>query len=101
MNAFTWLVTQNCRCFCISRGSWTCVYGNLWALLQGVVLVATSNRQPDSLYEGGLQRTLFLPFIKRLKARRLPSLQSLTSVACLPGDSVRHVSVVICDWMDL
>lgn len=26
-------------------------------------------RQPDKLYEGGLQRTLFLPFIKELKAR--------------------------------
>ncbi|KAI4335499.1 hypothetical protein L6164_014139 [Bauhinia variegata] len=36
---------------------------------KGVILVSTSNRAPDNLYEGGLQRDLFLPFIATLKER--------------------------------
>ncbi|GJT45801.1 AFG1-like ATPase [Tanacetum coccineum] len=35
----------------------------------GTILVATSNRAPDNLYERGLQRDLFLPFISTLKER--------------------------------
>ncbi|XP_072970758.1 uncharacterized protein [Typha angustifolia] len=36
---------------------------------KGIVLISTSNRAPDQLYEGGLQRDLFLPFIETLKER--------------------------------
>ncbi|XP_015082993.1 AFG1-like ATPase isoform X1 [Solanum pennellii] len=37
--------------------------------MNGAILVATSNRAPDNLYERGLQRDLFLPFIATLKER--------------------------------
>ena len=44
----------------------------------GVVVVATSNIAPDRLYEGGLNRQRFLPFIELIKERMM--------VASLEGD---------------
>ena len=45
------------------------VLGRLYKELleRGVVIVATSNRVPDDLYKGGLNRQLFLPFIEMIK----------------------------------
>jgi len=43
------------------------LFDNLWS--RNVTLITTSNRHPDKLYENGLQRQLFLPFIDTIKER--------------------------------
>eukprot|EP01138_Halocafeteria_seosinensis_P005722 gb/GECG01005850.1/.p1 GENE.gb/GECG01005850.1/~~gb/GECG01005850.1/.p1 ORF type:complete len:559 (+),score=62.55 gb/GECG01005850.1/:1-1677(+) len=43
------------------------LFSELWS--RGVTVICTSNRCPDDLYEQGLNRELFLPFISLLKTQ--------------------------------
>ncbi|ACA16621.1 AFG1-family ATPase [Methylobacterium sp. 4-46] len=72
------------------------ILGRLFTALfgQGVVMVATSNVEPDRLYEGGLNRALFLPFIALLKEQvAVVRLDSRTDFRLekLGGSPVYHV----------
>ena len=68
------------------------LFGHLFR--RGVTVVATSNVEPDRLYEGGLNRALFLPFIETLKERvEVLRLDSRTDFRLekLGGAAVYHV----------
>ncbi|GEP08514.1 cell division protein ZapE [Methylobacterium gnaphalii] len=70
--------------------------GRLFGALfkRGVTVVATSNVEPDRLYEGGLNRALFLPFIAVLRERvTVMRLDSRTDFRLekLGGSSVYHL----------
>ncbi|WP_336485988.1 cell division protein ZapE [Methylobacterium nigriterrae] len=72
------------------------ILGRLFAALfqRGVTVVATSNVEPGRLYEGGLNRALFLPFVAELTERvEVLRLDSRTDFRLekLGGASVYHV----------
>eukprot|EP00501_MAST-03F_sp_TOSAG23-6_P002274 GSMAST32.ASY1.ANO1.2374.1 assembled CDS len=98
-------ISQNCSLLCFDEFQVTdvadaLVMRRLFSLLidyHGVIVVATSNRPPDDLYHNGIQRDLFLPFIKRLKkCTHVHDMESPTDFRLL-GTDARSMYLLPCD----
>jgi cell division protein ZapE len=82
--------------FAVSDIADAMILGRLFQALfaRGVVVVATSNVEPSRLYEGGLNRALFIPFIRMIEERmKVMKLDSRTDFRLekLAGQPVYHV----------
>jgi len=96
-------IAQEARLLCFDELAVTdiadaMILGRLFTSLfaSGVVLVATSNVAPDRLYEGGLNRALFLPFLslllERVEVVRLEARADFR-LEKLKGERIWHVPV--------